>query len=112
MLADVRSVCPTCESLNLLYLLFCYKCKIGYYVKETDTKFDSIAIKYIKDNNNNLPVAVHFNQAFHGSNDIRCGISASLVKGQQERRRSELQYIFKIKTRIKKLIRYLIFLRE
>lgn len=69
----------------------------GNLREETGTEFRPRCNNHKKDiNDNNKPIAAHYNQTRCKINIIRCVLLVFSFKSQQERHKSELKHILKI----------------
>ena len=97
----VRTGHYTCDSPNVVYLMYCVKCENSHYLGETGTKFRlrfNNHISSIRHNSHGFPVAEHFNLPNHTITDIRFCILAGGFRNDTHRKQTELQYILKYNT--------------
>ncbi|KAJ8028402.1 hypothetical protein HOLleu_30622 [Holothuria leucospilota] len=92
----------TCDSHNVIYILYCTKCQLGNYVRETATPFRlrfNNNKKSIRDKWSGFPVAEHFNSPNHNIHDINCILVASGFRSTSERKKKqELRWILRLKS--------------
>ena len=64
----------TCETANIIYLLYCSKCKESQYVGETKNTLKQRFYLHRSNINKNTGTLVcqHFNQADHSLDDMKC----------------------------------------
>ena len=80
----------SCDTPNVVYLLYCTICNSGNYVGETSTAFRlrfNNHTKSIRDNARGFPVAEHFNSPNHTTSNLPC-ILVSLGFASRESRKS------------------------
>jgi len=90
----------TCESKNIVYLLWCDRCPGTQYVGETCTSLRTRFYQHRSNirKNTGTHVTRHFNQSGHGVEDMRCvGLEQVRVKDTVYRRRRESFWIHKLR---------------
>ena len=91
----IRSVL-TCESENIIYLLFCVKCKNAQYVGETQGSLRKRFYTHRSDISRNkgfcTHVISHFNGVNHSVNDLRCHPIEQVYKKIKEYRRERERF--------------------
>ena len=93
----------TCESTNIIYLLFCSKCPQSQYIGETQNSLKKRFYLHRSDIGRNkgncTHVNTHFNQSNHSLLDLRClPIEEILTNCKKTRKDRERFWISKIKT--------------
>ena len=91
----------TCETSNIIYMLFCDKCNNSQYIGETKNKLKTRFYQHRSNINKNTGTLVtrHFNQAGHSLNNMKCiAIEKVHTDNLQKRLQRERFWITKIKT--------------
>ena len=91
----------TCETENIIYMLYCDKCNHSQYVGETKNKLKTRFYQHRSNINKNTGTLVtkHFNQTGHSLNDMKC-IAIEKVHTDNLKRRLQRErfWISKLKT--------------
>ena len=90
-----------CDSCNVVYILLCNLCKDKLYVGETGTSFRLRFNNHkqtIRDNALGFPVAEHFNLPHHSIENLKVILIANNFMCAEQRKRTELVWIMKLKS--------------
>jgi hypothetical protein len=91
----------TCETPNIIYLLFCSKCKKSQYIGETKNSLKQRFYQHRSNININTGtlVTLHFNQVDHSLDDMRCIVIEKVYSQIHSRRLArEAFWVSKLKT--------------
>lgn len=88
----------SCDSSNVVYLLYCNKCSNSCYIGETRTKFRlrfNNHLSSIRRKVQGLPIADHFNNstADHSLTDLKFALLSGGFPNDRKRKCAEIQYI-------------------
>lgn len=93
----------SCESSNVNYAIYCDRCPNAVFIGETKSKFRLRFNKHlcsIRGNFTGLPVANHFNNANHSSDNVKFLIINGNYKSDSDRKCKEVENILHFKRHI------------
>ena len=91
----------TCDSSNIIYLIFCNKCNNSKYIGETQTPFRFRFNNHkltIRQTSPYTPIARHFNQPEHTLDNMKCILIDNNFATTQIRKQKEIKWIIKLNT--------------